>query len=242
MGRNFRTGICLGAGLVGLVLPTGVEAKVAQVDERGFVIRDVVDVAASPEEVWTMLLKPARWWDSSHTWSGDAANLSLDPQAGGCFCEILPNPESPRAAPRGSVEHMRVVYLESPRVLRMSGALGPLQADAVKGTLTVQLKAQERPDAGTRILVEYVVGGYMRRAPSEIAPGVDQMLGGQFENLASTLGGAFEQAFGDPDALGREAEAQSDPSLSDDGAGELDVPSGITPLAPEPPKGEAVGR
>jgi hypothetical protein len=41
---------------------------------------------------------------------------------------------------------------------------------------------------GTRILWEYVVGGYMRYKPDEIAPAVDKMLMGQLTSLASKLG------------------------------------------------------
>ena len=49
----------------------------------------------------------------------DAKNLSIDARPGGCFCEKLPN--------GGGVEHARVVYVAPREVLRLSGALGPLQ-------------------------------------------------------------------------------------------------------------------
>jgi len=160
-------------------------AEVNRQSDQGFVIRLGVDVRAAPEAAWAEIIRPAGWWSSQHTWSGDAANLHLDARAGGCFCEVLPALSSPRAAPRGGVEHMRVLYVEEPRALRMMGALGPLQSDAVTGVLTMTLKPQ---DGGTRILWEYVVGGYMRGNVAEVAPGVDGVLKEQLQWLALKLG------------------------------------------------------
>ena len=61
------------------------------------------------------------WWDSSHTFSGNAENLSIDDKAGGCFCENLEN--------GGSVRHLEVVFVDPGKTLRMIGGLGPLSSD-----------------------------------------------------------------------------------------------------------------
>lgn len=257
-----RFGLLLGSHLLGACLmlgPQAASAKVAQVDERGFVIQHMVDVPADAETTWSMILQPAKWWDSKHTWSGDSANLSLDGKAGGCFCEILTNPDSPRAAPLGSVEHMHVVYIERQRVLRLTGALGPLQSDAVSATMTIQLKPVEGEPGKTRILLEYVVGGYLRRPTARMAPSVDAMLAVQVEGLVAKLGGAFASAFPSPEALDAlvadqaaqavdegaadvpEGDARNAP-LENDAASEAKLPSGIEPLAETPPEGAAVGR
>ncbi|MFD1958873.1 hypothetical protein ACFSHP_06865 [Novosphingobium panipatense] len=67
----------------GLALqPMPAVAKVAQVASAGFVVRHIVQVTASPEEAWAVLTRPSVWWDAEHTWSGEAANLSLDARAG----------------------------------------------------------------------------------------------------------------------------------------------------------------
>jgi hypothetical protein len=171
--------------LVAVLLPAPAVAEVHDSSSSGFVIRHAIDVPASQRTAWSALIAPARWWNAEHSYSQDAANLSLDARAGGCFCEVLPNPVSPKAAPRGSVEHMRVVYVEEPRALRMSGALGPLQSGAGTGTLTVILKTQGE---GTRILWEYVYGGYVRGNVSEIAASVDAVLAGQLLGLGKVLG------------------------------------------------------
>lgn len=163
-------------------------AEIVARTDSGFTVRAVAEVAASPEETWKELVHPADWWDGEHTFSGKAANLSLDPVAGGCFCETLPPAEgAPKGTKPGGVEHMRVIYVQPGFALRMIGALGPLQSEAVNATLTVTLKSTGK---GTRILWEYVVGGYMRYPQDKIAPAVDQVIGAQLSGLALKLGPA----------------------------------------------------
>jgi hypothetical protein len=169
-----------------LVIATPASAEVIARTDNGFVVRDVAEVIASPEEAWKQLVAPADWWNGVHTFSGDAKNLSLDPRAGGCFCEVLPGEgEKGWLHPRGGVEHMRVVFVEQGKALRMTGALGPLQSEALLGTLTVTLKPLDR---GTRLTWEYVVGGYMRYKPEQIVPAVDKVIGEQLTRLAEKLG------------------------------------------------------
>ncbi|WP_404482253.1 SRPBCC family protein [Novosphingobium sp. BL-52-GroH] len=222
--------------------PVPAAAKVAQVDANGFVIRHVAQVSTSVEETWAVLLKPSVWWDSEHTWSGDAANLTLDARAGGCFCEILPNATSPKASPRGSVEHMRVIYVERPRALRMVGALGPLQSDAATATLTIQLKPEGK--GGTQILLEYVVGGYTRTPFDKMAPAVDGVLGEQVRRLSEKLGGAFSAAFPLPDAAPAPRDGEGAPVAVPEPVEAEPAADGVIPLSDAPPSsdGTIVGR
>lgn len=220
--------------IAGATLAPAASAKVAQVGPNGFVVRHIGQVPASAEEAWAVLIKPALWWDSDHTWSGDAANLSLDARAGGCFCEILLDKAAPKAGARGSVEHMRVIYVERPRALRMVGALGPLQADAVNATLTIQLKPDEK--GGTQILLEYAVGGFSRTPFEKLAPGVDGVLGEQMQHLTAKLGGAFAAAFQGIEPGSSAPAEQVEPPKSN--------APGVVPLADTPPAndGEMLGR
>ena len=71
------------------------------------------------------------------------------------------------------------------KAIRLSGALGPLQSEALQGTLTITIKPVE---GGTRILWEYVVGGFMRYNVDDIAPAVDKVLAAQVASLAKQLG------------------------------------------------------
>jgi len=172
----------LPSAILALGLASPSHGELAAQSAGGFVIVASAEVAASPERSWQELVVPARWWSKDHTYSHDTANLSIDPRPGGCFCETLPGT---RTGPRGGVEHMRVVYAERAKALRMKGALGPLQTEAAEGTLSITLKPS---GTGTRIEWQYVVGGYMRFKPEEIAPAVNQVLEEQLTSLASRLG------------------------------------------------------
>ena len=172
--------------LTPLVLAGPAQAEIVARSEAGFVSRHVADVTASPGDAWTMLVDVASWWNGEHSYSGDAGNLSIEPRAGGCFCEVLPGEgDKGWLNPRGGVEHMRVVFVDKDKALRMAGALGPLQSEGLSGALTITLKPV---DGGTRITWEYVVGGYMRYKPEQILPAVDKVLGDQVSRLADKLG------------------------------------------------------
>ncbi|MCZ8136317.1 MAG: SRPBCC family protein [Porphyrobacter sp.] len=181
---KFRLSCALAA--LSLLSAAPVAAEVTGGGPDSFVSRHEVVVKASPKEVWLALISPATWWTSEHTWSGEAANLTLTPQAGGCFCEKIPEVDEPgRFTLEGSVEHMRVIQAYPERALRMQGALGPLQSEPVNGILTIAISEVEQ---GTRIVWEYNVGGPMRYELPVIARAVDGVMGLQIKSLAKGLG------------------------------------------------------
>ena len=157
-------------------------AEVVVASESGFVSHNVVEVPAGPAAAWAMLARPGEWWNGEHSYSGSAANMTIEAVAGGCFCETIPAANGIAA---GQVEHMRVLYVD-PRLgtLRLAGALGPLQAEAVTGVLTMTLA---REGEKTRIAWDHVVGGYARMPLAELAPLVDQVVGEQLLRLATRL-------------------------------------------------------
>lgn len=160
--------------ILGLALGTPpASAEVVQASPAGFELAQSVTIDRPIAEVWLMLRSPNKWWDKEHTYSGDSANLYLDPQATGCFCEKLPG--------RGSVEHGHVVYVEAPRALRLHTALGPLQVEGASGALTFVLEPEG--DGATRVKLGYVVGGYIRSGADAMAPLVDKVLGIQLGRL-----------------------------------------------------------
>jgi hypothetical protein len=161
-------------------------AEVTRTTDNSFVSRNEVVVEATPKEVWLALITPATWWQSAHTWSGDAKNLTLMPQAGGCFCETIPEVDEPaRFTLQGSVEHMRVVQAYPEAALRMVGSLGPLQSEPVTGVLTIVISTVPK---GTRIVFEYNVGGAMRYEVPVISKAVDGVMAAQIAALAKPLG------------------------------------------------------
>lgn len=171
-------------------------AEVIETTADRFVVRTTASVAAPPLKTWLALTKPGDWWNPAHSWSGDAKNLTLTPQGGGCFCERIPVGDSGNAsAMEGSAQHATVVQAFPMRVLRMRGGLGPLQGEPVDGILTITLK---EVSGGTRLMWEYNVGGPMRYKIAEIAPAVDGVITEQLKRLQAHLG-ALEEA-GDPPA------------------------------------------
>lgn len=165
---------------------TPATAKIVAASDNGFAVRHEAEVTVDPETAYDMLRAPAKWWNGEHSWTGNAENLYMDAQAGGCFCELIPADESAeKRVLRGSVQHMRILYAEPGKMLRLSGALGPLQSEAVTGTLTIMLKPTAQ---GTALSFEYVVGGYMRFSVDEIAPAVDGVIGEQLTRLANIVG------------------------------------------------------
>lgn len=164
-------------------------AEIVDQDENGFITRDVAEVEADPKETWLALISPAKFWNSAHSWSGDAANMRLTPQAGGCFCEKIPeDPDPTKISLEGSVEHMRVIHAFPEKALRMQGGLGPLQSEPVTGVLTIALSPTEA--GGTRIVWEYNVAGRMRYETDVIAKAVDGVMSEQLNGLVTLLGPA----------------------------------------------------
>lgn len=157
-----------------LVCPT--HAAVNDAAANGFSVTETVHIAATPDKVYAALIAPAKWWSSKHTFSQDAANLSLDAKAGGCWCETLPG--------GGTVQHMVVVFARPDSRLVLRGALGPLQGLGVDGALTITLKAG---GDGTDLTATYNVGGYLKDGFAGLAPAVDGVLGEQFGRLRALL-------------------------------------------------------
>ena len=164
------------------------QAEVKTLTEQGFSTLHAADVLAKPEDVWKRLLAPKDWWNPAHSWSGSTEGFYIDPQAGGCFCELFQEKDKDgKFVTKGSVEHTRVIFAQPAKVLRMTGGLGPFQAEAVNATLTIAMEPLKN-GAGTRISFSYVVGGYMRFKTADIAPAADGMLRDQFERLIKPLG------------------------------------------------------
>jgi hypothetical protein len=186
-------------------------AEVKATSDSGFNVVHIASVAATPEEIWKRLLAPKDYWNKAHSWSGSSAGFYIDAQANGCFCELFQERGADgKLRTVGSVEHMRVIFAQPGKVLRMQGALGPLQSEAVIGTLTVAMEPSKDTKT-TKVSFSYVVGGYMRYKVSEIAPAVDKVLGEQFRNMLQ----AFTPAGGDEtkvDGFSLDVEKLEDPN------------------------------
>ena len=195
------------AAAIALFCAAPVAAEVVETREDGFVTRDTATVTANPLKTWLALTKPGGWWNDAHTWSADASNMTLVPQAGGCFCEKVPGEDRADGfSLDGSVQHMTVIQAYPLRVLRMRGGLGPLQGEPASGILTITLK---EVDGGTRILWEYNVGGPMRFTIDQISKAVDGVMTQQLQGLRDHLGAleGTDDALQEPATLEEEIDA-----------------------------------
>jgi uncharacterized protein YndB with AHSA1/START domain len=147
-------------------------AEVTDASASGFAVRETAHIAAPSEKVYAALIAPANWWSGKHTFSGDAANLTFDAKAGGCWCETMPD--------GGSVEHMTVVFVSPGKALRLRGAMGPFQEMAATTVLTWLLKPS---DGGTDITLVSSTGGYTKGGLQSLAPIVDHVFGEQLTRL-----------------------------------------------------------
>ena len=150
-------------------------AETSGVSPAGFVVRLHRDIAAAPHKVYVTLGQIGSWWNSAHTWSGNASNMSLDMRAGGCFCERWGG---------NSVVHGQVTFVQQDAVLRMQAGLGPLHAMAVNGVLTFTTKAAGEK---TALDLTYRVAGNADSGLDQLASAVDKVLDEQLTRLASLI-------------------------------------------------------
>lgn len=151
-------------------------AEVKDSSASGFTIENSRVVPVDAMTAWTALVEHVgQWWPKDHTWWGDASKLSIQPRAGGCFCEV-----------NGAQQawHMTVTFVDPGHLLRMTGGLGPLQGMGLDGALEWRLAPAE---GGTRITLWYRAGGYTPDDLRKFVSVVDQVQGLQLDGLADYL-------------------------------------------------------
>ncbi len=153
-------------GAVALLLIAGsVKAAVVESNAQGFAVEETAHIDASPAKVYAALIHPENWWNSEHTFSQNAKNLSLDPKAGGCLCEALPG--------GGSVQHLTVASVMPGRMLVFRGAMGPFQSQGVEGALSFMLKPASN---GTDLVLDNNTGGFIKGGMGKWPEAADAML------------------------------------------------------------------
>lgn len=172
-----------GAAVRGAILALGAVAaptagaEVISSGPAGFVVRHEAVVKLDPAAAYQRLLDIGSWWDGEHTYSGKAANLSLDATPGGCWCETIPAPGGD-----GFIEHMRVIYAMPGKTLRLAGGLGPVQSVGASGVMTYQLAPAD--GGGTKVTMTYAVGGYDAAGFEKLKAPVDGVLGAALKRFA----------------------------------------------------------
>ena len=151
-------------------------AEVVYAADAGFHIRVSREVKADPKTAYAQFLRVGEWWNSDHTWFGEAKNLSIEPWMGGCFCE---------ATQGKSAIHMIVNYVDPGKQVRMTGGLGPLSSLGLDGAMSWVFEPLE--DGGTRIVHSYRVTGYYPDGLKGLANIVDEVQTLQVSGLLHLL-------------------------------------------------------
>lgn len=159
-----------------LLFSLNLHAEVLNQSATGFNLRIIQSLKTDPQTAYQLAIHPEKWWLSDHSWFGDAQNLSIDPRAGGCFCEKQGNREA---------MHMTVTYVDPGKALHMIGGLGPLQMIGIHGGMS--WKFSDKTDIGSEITLSYAVTGYYPDGMETLAPIVDQVLSAQMRSLAKAV-------------------------------------------------------
>lgn len=161
------------ASLAALAGPAA--AEVSARSENGFRLTYERTVTASAEAVLEAVGRPAAWWSDPHTYSGSAANISVDLRPGGCWCEALPG---------GGVKHAEAVLVwPEQRMVSFEAPFGPLRSIGADALLTMTWT--DAPSGTGRTLKwTFVVSG---PGAGAMADAIDAVTSEQFGRLADHL-------------------------------------------------------
>lgn len=150
--------LCL---LLAEFMSSPIHAEVVKASPEHYTLEQKKSCDLSPEQIWQKLIVPSSWWHPEHTYSGDAANLSLNIEAGGLWREDWGG---------GSVTHGTVLYANENEILRLNAPFGPLQEMAVTVVWTISLEAFED---GADITFTEIANGSPQSGLDAIATAVD---------------------------------------------------------------------
>ncbi len=145
----------------GLLFSISTQAAVVEQNQQGFLIRHEVMLNTPAEQSYRLLVNEVhQWWNPSHTYSGNG----------------------------GGVQHMMVVHANPGKLLRMTGALGPMQGSGLAGSMSWQITPHQTDGAEklqSKLIMTYSVGGYLQGSFDKMAAAVNGMLAEQIGRLAT---------------------------------------------------------
>ncbi len=136
----------IGAALT-LLAAAPASAEIVSRSENAFTLRFALGLEAAREDIVAAVADIPAWWDPSHTYTGDGANLSFAFEPGGCWCE--------RMTDGTTFEHARIVSITEEEVV-MNAPLGPLNGKATRADLTFDAGPE---NMGALVTMEFVVEG-----------------------------------------------------------------------------------
>jgi hypothetical protein len=151
---------------------TPASAEVLGSSDHGFEIQHSVNLVIPQPQAFDAFGQVSQWWSKDHTYSGDAARMTIQVRPGGCFCEMLEG--------GGGIEHMRVTYVQPGERVVLTGSLGPLLYEATTGVMDVKV---EPIAGGSRVTMNYRAAGFAKGGAGAMAPLVDKVLGEQIKRF-----------------------------------------------------------
>lgn len=150
-------------GIVAACAAGSATAEIVAATPDHYTLRHEATSLMAPDVLWSRLISPDTWWHPDHTYSGDAHNLWLNPNAGGPWMESWDG---------NVVEHGRVLTLMEGKMLRLDAPFGPLQGMGVQVVWTITLEPLD-DGAGTRVIFDEVANGSSASGLDQVAPAVD---------------------------------------------------------------------
>lgn len=163
------------------LLSAPLAAEVLDQSAQGFTLSNTATANVGPDRAWQALIAEVdQWWPKDHSWFGAAGRFSIEASAGGCFCEI---------AGARQAQHMQVLFVDPPRLLRLGGGLGPLQGMGLAGVMEFRISPAADESGGSQLTLWYRAGGYTPQPLGDFVGVVDQVQALQLGALASHLNG-----------------------------------------------------
>ena len=151
---------------------TPASAEVVSAEPHGFEVQEVVNLVIPQPKAFAAFGQIDQWWSKDHTYSGDAARMTLQMRPGGCLCETLDG--------GGGVEHLHVTYVKPGEEIVLTGSLGPLSYEETTGVMDGKF---ERIAGGSRVTMNYRAAGFAKGNAETLALAVDQVLGEQIKRF-----------------------------------------------------------
>lgn len=152
------------------------KAEVSEVSDQHFIVSIDATLMAPRDQAYKQFLQIGDWWQDSHTWFGDASAMSIELEAGGCFCE--------RNGDKQAL-HMTVSNINPEISIQMTGGLGPLQSLAVNGHMLWKFESTE--DGNTTLTLTYRVTGFINQNTEDWSKAVNGVLQQQVDSLSKLL-------------------------------------------------------
>lgn len=149
------------------------QADIIKAAPDHYTLKHEMQSSLSPQDMWSRLIKPETWWHPDHSYSGDAANLSLDAQAGGLWREDWPG---------GSTAHGQVLYIKSGEQMRLNAPFGPLQGLGVNVVWTITITVDGE---GSMVTFDEIANGTSESGLDKLAPAVDFVKGEAIKRLTA---------------------------------------------------------